>query len=184
MPGRAARFSLGSVPNPRGGPLGKKRETQNLLKCTKMGILCTMAVAGVGLSFLFGLTVVTALIHEAGHAMAWTLLGAHVCEVGYARPYRPALRMTIGELTIAFNPFTVFAYTLVEDSKGRLRHFSRSQKILVHGAGIGANLLTAAFAVLLCGPIGHLFAIFSASLAIQNAFFRDGQRILSALSES
>lgn len=149
-----------------------------------MGILCTMAVAGVGLSFLFGLTVVTALIHEAGHAMAWTLLGAHVREVGYARPHRPALRVTIGELTIAFNPFTIFAYTLIEDSRQTLRHLSRFQRIFVHGAGIGANLLTAAFAVLLGGPIGHFVAIFSASLAIQNAFFRDGKRIFSALSGS
>ena len=136
------------------------------------------------MSFLFGLTVVTALIHEMGHAMAWALLGANVREVGYARPYRRALRMTIGELTIAFSPFTIFAYTLIEDSGERSRHFSRFQKILVHGAGIGANLLTAVFAALFGGPAGHLFAVFSASLAVQNVFFRDGKRILSALSGS
>lgn len=149
-----------------------------------MEILCTIAVAGVVLSFFFGLTVITALIHEMGHAMAWALLGAQVREVGYARPYRRALRMTVGELTIAFNPFTIFAYTLIDDSRERSQHFSRFQKILVHGAGIGANLLTAGFAVFVGGPMGHLFAIFSASLAVQNVFFRDGKRIISALSES
>lgn len=149
-----------------------------------MGILYTMTAAGTGLSFLFGLTVVTALIHEAGHAVAWTLLGAHVREVGYARPHRRAFRVKIGELTIAFNPFTIFAYTLIEDSREELRHLSRLQKIFVHGAGIGANLLTAAFAVLLGGPIGHFFAVFSAALAIQNSVLRDGKRILSAFSGS
>lgn len=154
------------------------------MKHTEMDILCTMAVAGVGLSFLFVVTVITALIHEMGHAMAWVLLGAQVREVGYARPYKRALRMTIGGLTFAFNPFTAFAYTLIENSKERSQHFSRIQKILVHGAGIGANLLTAAFAVFVGGPVGHLFAIVSASLAVQNVLFRDGKRIFLALSGS
>lgn len=149
-----------------------------------MDIFSAMAVAGIGLSFLFSLTVITALIHEMGHAMAWALLGAHVREVGYARPYRRALRMTVGELTIAFNPFTIFAYTLIEDSRERSQHFSRLQKILVHGAGIGANMLMAVLAVLVGGPMGHLVAAFSASLAVQNVFFRDGKRMLSALSGS
>src|SRR5215472_2481091 len=106
-----------------------------------MNILGAIAAAGFASSCVFLLTVVTASIHEAGHAIAWTLAGAHVREVGYARPHGAALRVKVGRLTIAFNPFAIFAYTLIEGSKEQLSPPSRLQRILLHGAGIAANLL-------------------------------------------
>lgn len=149
-----------------------------------MGIVSTIVLAGVGWSLLLALNVAVALIHEAGHAIAWTLAGARVREVGYARPGGAALRIKVGKLTIAFNPFTVFAYTLIEGSREQLSPPSRLQRILLHGAGISANLLAAAIGLAFNDPCLHLFAIFSAVLAFQNIFFTDGSRIMSALSKS
>ncbi len=149
-----------------------------------MGILSAIAAAGLGSSCVFLLTVVTASIHEAGHAIAWTLAGARVREVGYARPHGAALRFKVGRLTIAFNPFAIFAYTLIEGSKEQLSPPSRLQRILLHGAGIGANLLAAALGLAFNDPLLHLFAVSSAVLAVQNIFFRDGERMLAALSKS
>jgi len=149
-----------------------------------MVILSAIAAAGLGSSFVFLLTIITALIHEAGHAIAWTLAGARVREVGYARPHGAALRVKVGKLTIAFNPFAIFAYTLIEGSKEQLSPPSRLQKILLHGAGIGANLLAATLALVFKDPLLHLFAVSSAVLAVQNIFFRDGERMLAALSNS
>ncbi|HET9177821.1 MAG TPA: site-2 protease family protein [Terriglobia bacterium] len=148
-----------------------------------MNILGAVAAAGVGSSCIFLLTIVTAMVHEAGHAIAWTLAGARVREVGFARPHGPALRVKIGKLTIAFNPFTVFAYTLIEGSNEQLTP-SRSQRLLLHGAGIGANLLAAALGLAFNDPMVHLFAVSSAVLAFQNMFFKDGERMLAALSNS
>jgi hypothetical protein len=148
-----------------------------------MDFISTLAMATAGWATLIGLTVVSALIHEAGHALAWSLIGAEVREVGYANPGGPALRFKLGRLTFAFNPFAVFAYTLVETSGEQLRSLTRVQRIFVHGAGIMANLLAAALFLLVSGALIHLFAAFSASLAVQNAFFRDGRRILAVLFE-
>ncbi len=150
----------------------------------KMGFVSTIVLAGVGSFFLLVLNVVVALIHEAGHAIAWSLAGARVREIGYARPYGPALRVKVGKLTIAFNPFTIFAYTLIEGSREQLRPPSRLQRILLHGAGIGANLLAAAVGLAFKDPLLHLFAVSSAVLAFQNIFFKDGSKIMSALSKS
>ena len=149
-----------------------------------MGILSIVAAAGVGSSFLLLLTIVTALIHEAGHAIAWSLAGARVREVGYARPHGIALRIKVGKLTVAFNPFTIFAYTLIEGSRDQLNPASRLQKVLLHGAGIGANLLAAAMGLFFKDPLLHLLALSSAVLAIQNLFFKDGERILDTLTQS
>jgi Peptidase family M50 len=149
-----------------------------------MDIFGATALAGVGSFLLLALTVVTALVHEAGHALAWTLAGAHVREVGYADPYGAALRIKVGELTIAFNPFTVFAYTLIEGSEEQLSPPSKLQRICVHGAGIGANILAAAIGLVFNDPFMHLFAVSSAVLAVQNILFQDGERIVAALSES
>lgn len=149
-----------------------------------MNILSTIVVAGLGSSCVLLLTVVTALIHEAGHAIAWSLAGARVLEVGYARPHGPALRVRVGKLTIAFNPFTIFAYTLIEGSREQLSPPSRLQRILLHGAGIGANLVAAALGLVFKDPLLHLFAVSSAVLAFQNIFFRDGEKMLAALSKS
>lgn len=148
-----------------------------------MSFICTLALTGAGWAVLFGLTVATALIHEAGHAVAWSLIGAQVREVGYAKPGGLALRLKVGKLTFAFNPFTVFAYTLVESPEEQLRSMTMVQRIFVHGAGILANLLATAPVLLLGGAVIHVFAAFSASLAVQNIFFQDGRRIFAALSE-
>ncbi len=74
-----------------------------------MDITTTLTLTAAGWAILIGLTVASALIHEAGHAVAWSLIGAQVREVGYATPGGPALRFRVGKLTFAFNPFTVFA---------------------------------------------------------------------------
>lgn len=142
-----------------------------------------LALTGAGWAILLGITVATALIHEAGHALAWSLIGAQVREVGYAKPGGLALRFKVGKLTFAFNPFTVFAYTLVKSPEGQIRSMTRVQRIFVHGAGIMANLLAAALALLLSGAVIHVFAAFSASLAFQNIFFQDGRRIFAVLCE-
>lgn len=105
-------------------------------------------------------------------------------EVGFARPHGAALRLRVGKLTIAFNPFTIFAYTLVEGSNEQLSPPSRFQRVVLHGSGIAANLLAAALGLVFNDPLLHLFALASAVLAFQNIFFRDGERILSALSKS
>lgn len=149
-----------------------------------MDIFGVTALAGVGSFFLLTLTIVTALVHEAGHAVAWTMAGARVREVGYANPHGIALRIKVGELTIAFNPFTIFAYTLIEGSTEQLRPHSKLQRIFVHGAGIGANVLAAAIALTFKDPLMHLFAISSVILAAQNILFQDGERIMSVLSGS
>lgn len=148
-----------------------------------MDTICTLAVTAAGWAFLVGFTVAAGLVHEAGHALAWSLMGAQVQEVGYAKPGGSALRFRVGKLTLAFNPFSAFAYTLVESPGEHLHSMTRIQRIFVHGAGITANLLAAAFVLLLSGAVIHLFAAFSASLAVQNVFFRDGKRILAVLSE-
>jgi len=148
-----------------------------------MDFITTLTLTAAGWAVLIGLTVVSALIHEAGHALAWSLMGAEVREVGYAKPGGPALRFRVGKVTVAFNPFSVFAYTLVEIPGEQLRSMTRVQRIFVHGAGITANLLAAALVLFLSGAVIHLFAAFSASLAVQNAFFRDGRRILAVLFE-
>lgn len=144
----------------------------------------TMAVMGTGLSLLFTFTIATALIHEAGHAVAWTLAGARVREVGYGRPNAPALRINVGRLTIAFNPFTLFAYTVIEGSHEQFTSHSKWRRIFLHGAGIAANLLAAFLAMLWGGALAHFFAAFSAALAAQNILFQDGWRIFSAVSKS
>ena len=162
---------------------GRSRETPRVMSWREMDVITTLAVATTGWAVLVGLSVVSALIHEAGHAVAWSLIGAEVREVGYANPGGPALRFKLGKLTVAFNPFAVFAYTLVETPGEQLRNMTRVQRIFVHGAGIMANLLAAALVLLVSGALIHLFAAFSASLAVQNAFFRDGKRIFAALSE-
>lgn len=148
-----------------------------------MDFISTLALTGPGWAVLFGLTVTTALIHEAGHALAWILVGAQVREVGYAKPGGHALRLKIGKLTFAFNPFTVIAYTLVENPEEQIHSMSRIQRIFVHSAGIMANLLTASLVLLLSGAVIHVFAVFSASLAFQNIFFQDGKRILDVIFE-
>jgi Peptidase family M50 len=148
-----------------------------------MDVITTLALTTAGWTVLIGLTVVSALIHEAGHAVAWSLIGAEVREVGYANPGGPALRFKLGSLTFAFNPFAVYAYTLVACPGEQLRSLTRVQRIFVHGAGIMANLLAAALVLMVGGALIHLFAAFSASLAVQNAFFRDGRKIFAVLSE-
>ncbi len=162
----------------------EQRESRHLLKGIKMDILRAAALAGAGSLFLLVLTVVSAFVHEAGHAIAWTLAGARVREVGYAKPYGAALRLKAGELTIAFNPFTVFAYTLIEGSTEQLSPASKLQNIFVHGAGIGANVLAAAIALGFSDPLMHLFAVSSAILVVQNVLFEDGRRVFLALSGS
>ncbi len=162
---------------------GRSGETPRVMSWREMDIITTLALATAGWAVLVGLTVVSALIHEAGHACGVQLIGAEVREVGYANPGGPALRFKLGRLTFAFNPFAVYAYTLVETPGDQLRNMTRVQRIFVHGAGIMANLLAAAFVLLVSGALIHLFAAFSASLAIQNAFFRDGRRIFAVLFE-
>lgn len=148
-----------------------------------MDLINTLTLTAAGWAVLIGLTVASALIHEAGHAIAWSLMGAQVQEVGYAKPGSTAFRFKVGKLTFAFNPFTVFAYTLVESPEEQLRSMTRVQRIFVHGAGIMANLLAAAVVLLLSGNVVHVFAAFSAALAVQNIFFQDGRRIFAALSD-
>jgi hypothetical protein len=148
-----------------------------------MDFICTLALTGAGWAVLFGLTVATALIHEAGHALAWSLIGAQVREVGYAKPGGRALRFRAGKLTFAFNPFTVFAYTLVESPEEHFHSMTGVQRIFVHGAGIMANLLATALVLSLSGELIHVFAAFSGSLALQNIFFQDGRRIFAVLCE-
>ncbi len=148
-----------------------------------MDLINTLTLTAAGWAVLIGLTVASALIHEAGHAIAWSMMGAQVHEVGYAKPGGTALRFKVGKLTFAFNPFTVFAYTLVESPEEQLRSMTRVQRIFVHGAGIMANLLAAAVVLLLSGAVVHVFAAFSAALAVQNIFFQDGRRIFAALSD-
>ncbi len=162
---------------------GRSRETPRVMSWREMDVISTLALTTAGWAILIGLSVVSALIHEAGHAVAWSLIGAEVREVGYASPGGPALRFKLGSLTFAFNPFAVYAYTLVETPGEQLRNMTRGQRIFVHGAGIMANLLAAALFLLVSGAVIHLFAAFSASLAVQNAFFRDGRRIFAVLSE-
>ncbi len=149
-----------------------------------MEIVRAAVLGGYGFSLLLVLIVITALIHEAGHAIAWTLVGARVREVGYARPHQAALRVKVGEFTIAFNPFTTVAYTLIEHGSERTQRMSKLQKVFVHGAGIGANILAAAVGLAFRSPFMHLFAVSCAMLAFQNMLFEDGKRIFAALSGS
>jgi len=158
-------------------------EAPKVISRREMDVMTTLALTTAGWATLMGLTVASALIHEAGHAVAWSLIGANVREVGYAKPGGLAFRLKLGQLTVAFNPFAVFAYTLVETSGERLRSMTRVQRIFVHGAGIMANLLAAALVLMISGEMIHLFAAFSASLAVQNAFFLDGKRIFAVLCE-
>jgi hypothetical protein len=149
-----------------------------------MDFVSLLAWTGAGWAVVFGLSVTTALIHEAGHALAWSLIGARIVEVGYANPGGRALRFKVGRLTFAFNPFTVFAYTLIESPGEQLHKMTTAQRMFVHGAGIMANLLAAGACLAIDSPYLHLFAAFSAVLAFQNVFFKDGSRIMSALSKS
>lgn len=143
-----------------------------------------VAWTGAGWAVVCGLSVATALVHEAGHAVAWSLIGARVLEIGYANPGGRALRFKVGRLTFAFNPFTLFAYTLIDSPQEQLHQMTTAQRMFVHGAGIMANLLAAVLCLAFNHPCLHLFAIFSAVLAFQNIFFKDGSRIMSALSKS
>lgn len=90
----------------------------------------------------------------------------------------------MGRLRFAFNPFTVFAYTLIDSPREELHKMTTAQRMFVHGAGILANLLAAALCLAFNNSCLHLFAAFSAVLAFQNIFFKDGSRIMSALSKS
>jgi len=149
-----------------------------------MDFVSMLVFSGTGWAVIFGLTVAAALVHEAGHALAWSLIGAEVREVGYAKPGGPALRFRVGKFTFAFNPFTLFAYTLVESPGEQLHRMTTAQRMFVHGAGILANLLAAAIGLAFKNPCLHLFTLFSVLLAFQNIFFNDGSKMISALSKS
>jgi|YelNatPaOPRAMG01_1025707.scaffolds.fasta_scaffold13810_4 hypothetical protein len=148
-----------------------------------MNLIYVLALTGAGWAALLGLVVVTALVHEAGHAAAWKLVGSQIRELGYATPGRRALRFRVGKLTFAFSPFTLFAYTIVETTEEQYRSMTRTQRVFVHGAGIVANILAAGLGLLVSSTASHVFAVFSASLAIQNIFFQDGKRIFAVLWE-
>jgi len=131
---------------------------------------------------------VAAIIHEAGHATAWRLLaGARIRGVGLGLPGRFSMSFAIGQgFAISCSPLLLTAYVVIENGAGILQNLSRSKKIVVHGAGIAANMATLLGIFMLAPFIGRLpvelslLGAASLVLALMNIFFVDGWRIARA----